>query len=621
MKSFSAARVRIANILGVLIVASLLLGLPSSRATAASPEAAATKLSPEEAAKRKAWREAMSRLPKPKAGCFTAEYPNIAWQEVPCTTAPLRPYPPTEGPSPRPQSVGHGVAMTADVPGLISASTGSFDAINGLVSETGSGNAPNTYSLQLNSSFFKSTKACAGASIPANCQGWQQFVYSNAGFLLMQYWLIHYGPNNGPVNCPAGWNPYGPSCFMNSASVAVPVQPLVNLAQLTLTGTALTDGVDTATLQTGGNIYTTSGSDDILVLAQGWKLSEFNIFGDCCGSDATFNAGTTMAVRVSVTDGTMNAPSCGGQGFTGETNSLNLVWPCCPYGGASPAIVFWQSSNPAATSQCVGGTSIGDTHLTNFNGLYYDFQASGDFLLAETDHGFVVQTRQASGAPMWPNASVNKAVAMQMGKNRVAVCIEPIRFVVDGKQKNLGDGASLALPDVRVTRNGSTYIFMRPDGKNVRAELDSAWINVSVNLGSKTPIAVVRGLLGNANGNTGEDDLAARDRTVLQQPVSFADLYQRYGDSWRVPPAESLPAQLCDDRKIEAGNPGRPFYAGDLPPKNREPARATCVAAGVKEQTLLEACTLDTAVLGNRTAAKVFARAKPPRAVLRPAER
>jgi hypothetical protein len=614
MKSPNAARMRIAKILGVLLVASLPSGLVSSRATAASPEAAATKPSPEEAAKRKAWRESMSRLPKPKAGCFTAEYPNVAWQEVPCVTAPLRPYPPAGGPSPKPQSVGHGVAFTADVPGLISAATGSFDSINGLVSETGIGNAPNTYSLQLNSSYFKSTAACAGASTPANCQGFQQFVYSNTGLLVMQYWLIHYGP----AACPPGWTTSPPSCYMNSASVAVPVQPLANLAQLTLSGTAATDGLDTITLQTGGNIYTASGSDDVLVLAQGWKLAEFNVFGDCCSSDATFNAGTTMAVRISVTDGTMNAPSCGGQGFTSETNNLNLVPPCCPYGGTSPAIVFWQSSNPGATSQCVGGTSIGDTHLTNFNGLYYDFQASGDFLLAETDPEFVVQTRQKSGAPAWPNATVNKAVAMQMGKSRVAVCIEPTRFVVDGKQKNLGDGASLALPGVHVTRTGNTYVFVRPDGKNVRAELDSAWINVSVGLGSQTPVAIVHGLLGNANGNTGEDDLAARDKTVLAQPVSFADLYQRYGDSWRVPAAESLPAQLCGDRRIESGNPGRSFYAGDLAPKQREPAQATCVAAGVKDKTLLEACTLDTAVLGNRTAAKVFARAKPPRAALHP---
>ena len=67
----------------------------------------------------------------------------------------------------------------------------------------------------------------------------------------------------------------------------------------------------------------------------------------------------------------MNAPTCALEGYTSETNSLNLVPPCCPYGGASPAVVFWLSSNPGATSSCVGGTSIGDTHLTNFNGLFY----------------------------------------------------------------------------------------------------------------------------------------------------------------------------------------------------------------------------------------------------------
>jgi hypothetical protein len=36
---------------------------------------------------------------------------------------------------------------------------------------------------------------------------------------------------------------------------------------------------------------------------------------------------------------------------------------------------------------------------------------------------FIVQARQVSGAPTWPNASVNKAVAVQTGKNRVGVCL------------------------------------------------------------------------------------------------------------------------------------------------------------------------------------------------------
>src|SRR5947209_1206123 len=84
-----------------------------------------------------------------------------------------------------------------------------------------------------------------------------------------------------------------------------------------------------------------------------------------------------MAVRTTVDDGSMNAPTCLLEGWTSETNNLDLVPPCCAYGGAKPAIVFWLSNNPNATSMCSGGTSIGDTHLTNFNQLYYDFRSDG----------------------------------------------------------------------------------------------------------------------------------------------------------------------------------------------------------------------------------------------------
>ena len=43
---------------------------------------------------------------------------------------------------------------------------------------------------------------------------------------------------------------------------------------------------------------------------------------------------------------------------------------------------------------CQHGMSHGDTHLTTLDGLYYDFQASGDFVLAEMDPDFSVHTRQ-----------------------------------------------------------------------------------------------------------------------------------------------------------------------------------------------------------------------------------
>jgi len=71
-------------------------------------------------------------------------------------------------------------------------------------------------------------------------------------------------------------------------------------------------------------------------------------------------------------------------------------------------------------------------------------------------------------------------------------------------------------------------------------------------------------------------------------------------------------------QNIETGVASKPFYANDLDPKLAERARAVCTAAGVKEGPQLDACTLDTAVLGGAEAAKVFVRTLPIRAVLRP---
>ena len=133
----------------------------------------------------------------------------------------------------------------------------------------------------------------------------------------MQFWLTDFGPN-----CPTGFHhfPGHPNdCATNSDSAAVPVQPLTNLGQLSLTGTASSGGMDTVTLSTGSDLFSVATSDSTLNLAQGWQAAEFNILGDCCSSEATFNVGAAMAVRTSVEDGTTNAPTCLPGGFTGET--------------------------------------------------------------------------------------------------------------------------------------------------------------------------------------------------------------------------------------------------------------------------------------------------------------
>jgi uncharacterized membrane protein len=257
------------------------------------------------------------------------------------------------------------------------------------------------------------------------------------------------------------------------------------------------------------------------------------------------------------------------------------------------------------------GTSLGDTHLTTVNGLLYDFQASGDFVLARVDPDFVVQTRQVSGAPTWPEATVNHAVATQMGRTKVAICLTPVRTYIDGASTDLPDGKTVSTPDgVNVSRSGNVYFIKNRSGDSVRAQLNPTWIDVSVGVGRWA--SKVRGLLANGNGNINQ--IETRDGTVLTNPFPWEDFYYRYADSWRVPADESL-LSACGNRDIDHSIPKRPFHANDLDPRLRERTRAVCAAAGVKVESLLDACTLDVAVIGNEDAAKVFVIAPVPLAV------
>ncbi|MBS0445194.1 MAG: hypothetical protein JSR59_04500 [Proteobacteria bacterium] len=285
-----------------------------------------------EAAARDQWRESIARTPVPYEGCFEAEYPATAWQKVACVQAPDRVYIPRAGSST--QTTGNGHDYAASVSGLMSASVGSFPVVTGVTSER-DGRA-NVYSIQLNSNFM-STLACNGIS---GCLSWEQFVYSSSErSAFMQYWLINYGSK-----CPSGWNSFDGSCYKNSAAVRVPMLPISDLASLKLSGTAVDGGNDTLVFTTPTKAYSTGGADSVVYLATAWQQSEFNIVGDGGGSKATFNRGSSLTVKVAVTDGSTAAPACAADaGTTGETNNLNLGG-CSGFGGATPYIQFVESN-------------------------------------------------------------------------------------------------------------------------------------------------------------------------------------------------------------------------------------------------------------------------------------
>ena len=630
MQTSDAFRNRITQFIRILAVAGLVAGLSSSSATAdprdektppekpaagqqatASASRATDQLSPEEVEHRKAWRHFMMLAPKPRKACFEATYPRTEWREVSCTVPPPYPMPPRRGL--RPLTVGNGDDLSPQAPtGFISTAIGTFESISGVTNESGpicSGTpVADSYTLQLNTDTFAST-ACAGSPNPS-CQGWEQFVYANDGSngqAFIQYWLIQYN-----TTCPAGWNTFSfPSstdiyCWRNAATATstVPSQAITNLGNLSLSGT-VSATADSVTFSNGTLVRSAPG-DNSVAAAAGWQAAEFNIFGNACGSEATFNAGSSIVPRSRIFYGGTAAPNCLAQGFTGETNNLSFG-PGAPASSPPGPALFFTESTAGGASSCLLATTVGDTHLATFNGLFYDFQASGDFVLARVDPDFVVQTRQVSGAPTWPNASVNSAVATQMGESKIALCLAqpggetPALLHVDGKATDLGDGGTISVADrVDITRRSNVYWIVDRNGNSVRAQVYPTWINVSVGLG-RWPVTV-RGLAANANGNVNQ--VAASDGAVLTNPFSFDELYHHYADSWRVPARTSL-LSVCG-KESQEGAPDRPFYAKDLDPKVAEHAKAVCVSAGVKQGVLLDACTLDVAVIGNDAAADVY---------------
>src|SRR5229473_1179458 len=122
--------------LGVAAFAAL-LPVPEGHAQTPNPTPPSVTTPPPSAKTLHDWRRGMARVPAPKKGCFTSSYPSTEWQEVPCTTAPARPYPPARGGG-RPDQIGNGTDVSAQVTtGHISEAIGSFDSVTGVTSESG----------------------------------------------------------------------------------------------------------------------------------------------------------------------------------------------------------------------------------------------------------------------------------------------------------------------------------------------------------------------------------------------------------------------------------------------------------------------------------------------------
>ena len=384
---------------------------------------------------REAWRKSMAQKPLPHGGCFKVEYPKSDWAEVPC--GPPSAYVNRRKPHATGNEVGNSQDYVAQATGsnLISSAVGAFSPWSLVSSEAGTfgvtdtKNIANVFMLQMNTqdnySGSFSTPACNNSS----CSGWQQFLFSqtqgpppgngqqsvpgvpnSTPALFIEYWLDDWGSSA----CPSlpSWAPAQPNtpgrlwqkylnedCVFNGPTVYVPPLTAADLPDLEMTSSATAKcepmssaNCDQVTLAVGSALYVYA-EPNVLSLAQVWNQVEFNVFGDCCGHQATFSGPTALTVNIGINDASNNAPICNGNnGTTAETNNLTFLGPCATASGSSPAVAFCESLQGAPAPPALGGYRTESSPFVADGYVY--FQGSDDKL-------FKVNVNNPNGDNTW----------------------------------------------------------------------------------------------------------------------------------------------------------------------------------------------------------------------------
>ncbi len=588
-----------------------------------------------------AWRQAIMALAVPGQGCFTASYPALQWKATTCAKvhpkvpqqfAGFKPGRASASASARVQQVGGCSDNSCDYAAQTAASQieadGTFPTVTCASSPCESGQfggagpaLNNVYSLQLNTNYnLPATASCSGALVPAACTGWQQFVYdSDLAEIQVEPALIGY---NNTCVYPFDTPDFAGDCY-DENEVATPVPALtpqqLNTDAVTFSGLAgVVGGVltDTVRMVVSSTAYAATAADSLVNLSGSWKISQFGLYGDRGGGGANFIAGSDVKVHLTTHSGTTAAPTCIMWNSTGEYNNLYLQPSPALGTGAAPYIQSDQASTaPSSPPSCSSGNGWGEIHVNTFGcatcstHLSYNFQGTGDYWYANAPglggSAFEVQSRLQPFAAN-PNLSVSQEMAAQVGSSQVALCNgTPMQLMVNKNPVVLGSGGRIALAGGgSVTRQGNVYVIRDGSGDSVQTTQNSylgvTYLDTYADLG-RWPTSV-SGLLANAPGSS-SSSLVTAGGTVLTAPFSFSTFYPEYGDSWRVAPSQDL-LSPCGTN-FTTGDPTVNYEASSLPSSEYQTAHATCVSAGVESPALLDACTLDVAVLGSG-AVKVY---------------
>ncbi len=207
--------------------------------------------------------------------------------------------------------------------------------------------------------------------------------------------------------------------------------------------------------------------------------------------------------------------------------------------GAAEGDATILNDNSVDNEGLVCGTSWGDPHYRTFDGLAYDFQGAGEYILVEstdTDE-VVVQTRTR---PINHNLTVNSAVATEIGDVRVTIDTDAEDVLqIDGAVVDLA--GSMAVGNGMVDFQGNTYSITYQTGEVLTVVDFGSHLDVTFCASEERAPDSLQGLLGNFDGDP-TNDLTTRDGSAgpFGTSLTFNELYGTFNDSWRISQAELL---------------------------------------------------------------------------------
>ena len=236
-----------------------------------------------------------------------------------------------------------------------------------------------------------------------------------------------------------------------------------------------------------------------------------------------------------------------------------------------------------------GGSGSGEPHYITFDGLLYDLQTAGDFVLTETEDGeFAAHVR----IEPWTSAtSVQTAIGLRFGDVVInfdsrtgAWTFTHGDQTIDPSQASLTPIGGVIVAEVGVNE----YVVLKPDVASVRFGLHG-YLNIDIDLLSGQ---ASRGLLGDNDGDPLND-------LLVPESTSQRDwIHGPYTDQWRFAENSSLLPYTDGKSAIDYAVEGHPTFPEPISEEAMANAKQACEAKRL-EFPWLVICIHDVALTGD----------------------